>query len=375
MPLKAPWKGRAKISQGNFGPFTHNTWENRSFLFSDLVNINYPSLTEWAMEIDQRWDHSYALDFELPVGTEILAPADGIITYKFDDFNNADTDYTYGMGTYGMGGVVLAIEHTAELGQKFTTVYFHLNAISKNIGDNVTQGEVIAQAGASCFSSLACTSPAHTHFYIRNYDGEIIHSEPFQQLLLKKLGVDDGFVIYGSKGKSLQDSQVAGKWFFSNNYDGDVDNVDSDYDGIFDVIDNCPNSCNHLQLDADTDGIGDACDPTPSCGGCGQPTCEQQQPDLDNDGIGNACDGCQSDPEKIVAGACSCGVADTDSDSDGIADCNDGCIHDPFKTSSGICGCGVADTDSDSDGIADCNDGCIHDPFKNETREMWLWCS
>jgi hypothetical protein len=24
------------------------------------------------------------------------------------------------------------------------------------------------------------------------------------------------------------------------------------------------------------DGIGDVCDPTPGCGGCGQPACEQQ---------------------------------------------------------------------------------------------------
>jgi hypothetical protein len=46
-------------------------------------------------------------------------------------------------------------------------------------------------------------------------------------------------------------------------------------DGIEDTEDNCPLSCNELQLDADGDGIGDVCDDTPGCGGCGQPACEQ----------------------------------------------------------------------------------------------------
>jgi hypothetical protein len=54
---------------------------------------------------------------------------------------------------------------------------------------------------------------------------------------------------------------------------------DTDNDGVGDVCDNCPNNCNPQQLDADGDGIGDLCDPTPGCGGCGGCTgiaCEQQ---------------------------------------------------------------------------------------------------
>lgn len=39
--------------------------------------------------------------------------------------------------------------------------------------------------------------------------------------------------------------------------------------------DNCPDTCNFEQLDADNDSIGDVCDPQPGCGGCGQTTCEQ----------------------------------------------------------------------------------------------------
>jgi hypothetical protein len=52
--------------------------------------------------------------------------------------------------------------------------------------------------------------------------------------------------------------------------------ADADNDGFVDTQDNCPNNCNVQQRDADGDGIGDVCDTTPGCGGCGQPQCETQ---------------------------------------------------------------------------------------------------
>jgi hypothetical protein len=87
---------------------------------------------------------------------------------------------------------------------------------------------------------------------------------------------------------------------------------DTDGDGVYDDIDNCPAVANPQQKDGDGDGIGDMCDTTPGCGGCGQPACEgltdrdgdyvldindncpdicnYQQLDGDGDGIGDACD-------------------------------------------------------------------------------------
>jgi hypothetical protein len=50
---------------------------------------------------------------------------------------------------------------------------------------------------------------------------------------------------------------------------------DTDGDGVLDNIDNCPTICNPQQLDANGNGIGDLCDPTPGCGGgCIEPQCE-----------------------------------------------------------------------------------------------------
>jgi hypothetical protein len=53
-------------------------------------------------------------------------------------------------------------------------------------------------------------------------------------------------------------------------------NNDADSDGRCADVDNCPNNCNVNQADADGDGIGDVCDPTPGCGGCSGIQCETQ---------------------------------------------------------------------------------------------------
>jgi hypothetical protein len=50
---------------------------------------------------------------------------------------------------------------------------------------------------------------------------------------------------------------------------------DVDDDGITDNADNCLDTFNAEQLDADSDSIGDVCDDTPGCGGCGDPVCEK----------------------------------------------------------------------------------------------------
>ena len=62
------------------------------------------------------------------------------------------------------------------------------------------------------------------------------------------------------------------------------DGFDRDLDGIPDKNDNCPDSDNADQLDADNDGVGDDCDP-----------------DADNDGIPNIEDNCPliANPEQM----------------------------------------------------------------------------
>ncbi len=76
--------------------------------------------------------------------------------------------------------------------------------------------------------------------------------------------------------------------------------VDGDGDGITDSMDNCPVTANADQVDADQDGIGDACEANgaPDADGDGRPDTADNclnvwnvnQADDDRDGIGNVCD-------------------------------------------------------------------------------------
>ena len=97
--------------------------------------------------------------------------------------------------------------------------------------------------------------------------------------------------------------------------------VDSDWDGVPDCNDGCPNDPNSI--------YANECIP----------------------------DNCPDDPYKYEPGICSCGYPDDDSDEDGTYDCNEDCPYDPEKTLRGTCGCFNSDIDSDGDGQADCLSG------------------
>lgn len=99
--------------------------------------------------------------------------------------------------------------------------------------------------------------------------------------------------------------------------------VDMDDDGIFDVVDNCPEIPNPGQEDGDSDGIGDLCDICPNDadndidedGLCGDvdncPSVSNEfQEDVDEDNVGDACDNCPDiyNPDQA------------DSDGDGVGD-------------------------------------------------------
>ncbi len=98
-----------------------------------------------------------------------------------------------------------------------------------------------------------------------------------------------------------------------------IDNciVDSDGDGIADEVDNCPDTANADQADADGDLVGDICDDTPNG-------------DDDNDGVDNAVDVCPGSDDTI------------DTDQDGAPD---GCDDTP-------------NGDDDNDGVDNAVDVC-----------------
>lgn len=106
---------------------------------------------------------------------------------------------------------------------------------------------------------------------------------------------------------------------------------DSDFDGIPDSEDNCPNTFNPDQADSDADGVGDACDNCPF-------TPNPAQEDQDGDGVGDACDNCPLTPNPFQE----------DTDGDGVGDVCDNCPLTPNPLQEDSNGNGIGDACDDT---------------------------
>ncbi len=78
---------------------------------------------------EERNPHS-GLDFAVPAGTPVKAPADGIVTIVADYFFNGKTVF---------------LDH----GQGLVTMYCHLSAAQVQVGDVVSRGQVVANVGST----------------------------------------------------------------------------------------------------------------------------------------------------------------------------------------------------------------------------------
>ncbi|MDR9488944.1 MAG: M23 family metallopeptidase [Spiribacter sp.] len=73
----------------------------------------------------------YGIDIARPTGTPVRAPADGVVTLAADDL-------------FFSGGTLI-VDH----GQGLSSSFLHLSAMRVEVGDRVTQGQVIAEIGAT----------------------------------------------------------------------------------------------------------------------------------------------------------------------------------------------------------------------------------
>lgn len=122
---------------------------------------------------------------------------------------------------------------------------------------------------------------------------------------------------------------------------------DRDGDGVFDNLDQCPDTppgtdvdsrgCNN---DQDGDGVvnaADACPDTPAGTRVDARGCNW---DSDGDGVGNDIDRCPNTPKGTEVGAKGCALT-LDSDEDGVLDDNDQCPETPLTDKVDTVGCSV----------------------------------
>lgn len=210
--LKAPWAGKAKISQGNQGSVSHNVCGKRSIDGSGCI-----------------WENTYALDINMGgKNFNVLAPASGVISFIKDDVGSCSSGC--------LGGREIGLKVTGASGKTFEIIFLHLSVIKKKKDDAVRQGDVIAISGSSSNNSEAGTSPhLHMHIWDSDVGSRDSHTMPISRLWMKKNG-DVNFKFYESKGDgdddssrgNLDNSTIAGQEFWSDQ---------PDYEGFLDAVD------------------------------------------------------------------------------------------------------------------------------------------
>lgn len=115
----------------------------RRFPFNSRARVTSPFNPSRKHPVTGRTRPHYGTDFGMPVGTQILAPADGVVSVA---------SFTRSTGYY------IVLKHRGG----YSTVYMHLSKLGVKVGQNVKMGSVIARSGNTGLS----TGP-HLHYELR----------------------------------------------------------------------------------------------------------------------------------------------------------------------------------------------------------------
>jgi murein DD-endopeptidase MepM/ murein hydrolase activator NlpD len=142
-----------------------------------------------------RWGRNHnGVDIGVPDGTDVLAVADGVVA-------RSDMRDKNGYGNF------ICIEHDDIGGKTKFSCYAHLTKRLKEVGDEVTQGEIIAKSGGGQGKSGGAGSSTgpHLHFEIRNsLSGDFEDPWPYitGAAIVTSTGESDGKIDNKKKNKA-----------------------------------------------------------------------------------------------------------------------------------------------------------------------------
>ena len=111
----------------------------------------------------------YAIDFAMPIGTDVFAAREGVVIEVASDFFEAGTDYE----TDGPRANIIRVLH--DDGTMALYVHLNWNSIRVVPGQRVRRGEYLADSGNTGFS----TGP-HLHFVVQRNEGGALVAVPLE---------------------------------------------------------------------------------------------------------------------------------------------------------------------------------------------------
>lgn len=144
------------------------------------------------------------IDYALPVGTPVLAAADGRVA-KVD---NASTGY----------GIYVMLESPDDAFGTITTIYAHLSRVSVALNDYVHSGDILGESGYSGNVYPPGTAGAHLHFEAR-HNGTVVDPGSLYQAPKPAVVISSGSmqcraireVNIRSKPRHLDDALIMGR--------------------------------------------------------------------------------------------------------------------------------------------------------------------
>ena len=157
---------------------------------------------------------------------------------------------------------------------------------------------------------------------------------------------------------------------------------DQDSDGVLDELDLCPNTapnekvdengCAQIQIDKDLDGVldeDDVCPDSPKEEEVDEKGCAYSQLDDDNDGLANGLDSCPGSEEGEEIDEKGCTQLQRDPDQDGVENPFDLCPDTAKGQIVDENGCALKDQDLDLDGVPNELDQCPDTPLNQNVNE------